>query len=191
MAEIPSWMWIFSGLLITGFSVFMGYIRPVQYAAFFRLMLWVGLIMIVFGLIKFKLSQRTREDMFDEMRQRQHQRGQNEVELGQRPVNTGYPQGYNQQGYNQGANRQPMHNAQHRAHQPVHNANHSTAHHQNAHQAQHPHNSAHNISHSNQHYGYPTQANTHNQKSQSKFCHQCGTPLLGHHKFCPMCGSRV
>jgi rubrerythrin len=34
------------------------------------------------------------------------------------------------------------------------------------------------------------QAPRHNTGSQN-FCHQCGTPLLKHHKYCPICGARI
>ena len=32
---------------------------------------------------------------------------------------------------------------------------------------------------------------TSNKKITHGFCNTCGTPLLKHHKFCPICGSKV
>jgi predicted lipid-binding transport protein (Tim44 family) len=58
MAEIPGVIWIVVGLFIGLFSLFTGYINPVEYNAFFQLMMFIGIGMILFGFIKIQIKKK-------------------------------------------------------------------------------------------------------------------------------------
>ncbi|MCM2325949.1 MAG: zinc ribbon domain-containing protein [Candidatus Woesearchaeota archaeon] len=183
MAEIPSWMWMISGVIITGFSVFMGFNDSISYNMFFKIMIFVGLIMLGFGWLKMKLRQRTPEQTIDDMRAIHSKRDSGEVEINIDDYRNNpqlrqqamqqqakYPP-TQQQLSTQGRSHNPNH-PQHMNHNVQHNASHSHMNNPSANHVTQPH----NLTHS---------------RMQARFCHQCGSPLLPQHKFCPICGSRV
>jgi hypothetical protein len=169
MAEIHGFVWSAVGVFIAVVSLFLGFLRPVEYNAFFKLMLFVGIGMLVYGLIKMKIKQKTPQQIIEERRQHMLQKGQREVEIDidNYRKNPQLRQQVLQQGAHSGAT------AHHGT--PGTHTQHPTQHHTTPQRTHHP---AH------------AQQQTH-QTQAARFCHQCGTPLLKHHKFCPICGARV
>ena len=178
MAEIPSPVWMIVGLFVGLFSLFLGYLKPVENSIFFKLMTFVGFAMMLFGFIKLKLKNRTKGRMIDEMRQKHMQKGHSETEVNiddyknnpylRQQVMQGQGHHHTQHHQTQ-AVRQPQHHTVHQtAQQPQHHPVQQTAHHTTTLQVHRP------------------------QKNQNaRFCHQCGVPLMKSHKFCPMCGNQV
>ncbi|MBT7440375.1 zinc ribbon domain-containing protein [archaeon] len=195
MAEIPGPVWVGVGLFVGGFSLYLGFIKPIPSAPFFQLMSVVGLGMIVYGFIKIKFPTRSKQDLLDEMGHRRAKRGVRDVEIDIDDFRNN-PQkrreAMNNQNF-QNRNQMPNSGAVNQTHQQ-----HLGQHHQTHHNAQHrpqkpilPHGD-----------NQKTQVPTHNQMNQKKtsffkraksggFCSECGSPLLAKHKFCPVCGGRT
>ena len=158
MAAILGIVWIGIGILISSMSFFMGFLRKVEYYMFFRLMMFVGLGMIIYGYIKMKFFEKSREQLIEEHRQKMAGRGETEAEIDIDDYRKN-PQ-MRQQALAQKSqqsniqNAQRMHHNQGQTHQQAHNTHHAS-------------------------------------QGKSSFCSQCGTPLLKHHKFCPICGAKV
>ena len=74
MAEIPGLVWIIVGLFIGLFSLFTGYIDPVEYNAFFQLMMFIGIGMILFGFIKLQIKKKKNKPTTPVHQQQTHQR---------------------------------------------------------------------------------------------------------------------
>lgn len=178
MSEIPGPVWMGVGGVIGGFSLFLGFIRPVEYNMFFKLMAVIGAIMILFGFIRLKLKDRNKTNMIEEVRLRQN------------------PHGYQNKNMNQGYQTHNQNYAQpHQMHRPhtqgqqqhnTHQHRHHTTHQQTV--SHSPHQQQHRQHHAQQHGHHQIRQQT-NQKS--RFCHQCGTPLLKHQQFCAICGSKI
>ena len=163
MAELPGFVWISVGIIVGVFSLFLGYLRPVENSIFFKFMMFVGFGMALFGFIKIKLRGKTKESLIDKMQQRHMQQGghnhsESEINMDDYKNNP-----YLRQKVLQGQGGHG-HQAQ-QVRQPQQRATHQTAHHA---QQIHP-----------------------SQKQTARFCHQCGVPLMKSHKFCPMCGTSV
>lgn len=74
MAELPGSIWIIGGFIISGYSIFLEYVKKIDNTPFFRIMMFVGLGMILIGFIKSKFKNRSKNNMVDEMRKRHSQR---------------------------------------------------------------------------------------------------------------------
>ncbi|NTV23458.1 MAG: hypothetical protein HGA85_03725 [Nanoarchaeota archaeon] len=186
MADIPDFVWMVVGGLISLVSVFMGFIRPVEYSSFFKLMLAVGIGMVIYGYIKGKINQKPLQTRLEERRmQRQRGRGESEVDidideyrrnpqLRQQAMQSQQGRaGYSQpQGYN-GTPRafpqqQPAQRPGYQQYPPMQAPSGAGAISTGAAGAPMP-----------------------KSPIQSAYCSQCGTPLLKHHRYCPICGARV
>ncbi len=164
MAEIPGLMWSVVGILIGVFSLFLGFLRKVEYYTFFRLMMFVGLGMFGYGVVKLYIRRKTAQKEFQAKKHELIQRRERTVDIDIDNYRK-TPQ----------LRQQTVHQNKH-----VHHQTHYQQQQRTQHQAQ--------PSHSTQHHQYPQ----HRQlKQKSAFCTQCGTPLLPKHKFCPICGARV
>ena len=176
MSEIPGPVWMGVGAVIEGFSLFLGFIRPVEYNMFFKLMTVIGGIMILFGFIRSKLNNKNKTSARDESRLRQNPQGYQ---------NTHTPQGYGH--HNSQNNSQP--NTVNRAHHQT--TQHQPTNHQATHQTRHRQHAAHQQATSHNVHHQQRQQTSQQHHAKSKFCHQCGTPLLNHQKFCAICGVKV
>lgn len=162
MAEISGLMWSVVGILIGVFSLFLGFLRKdVEYNTFFKLMMFVGLGMLGYGVVKLYIRRKTAEKEFRSKKHELIQRSERSVDIDIDDYRKN-PQ-LRQQAMQHGTHTQRQtHQQQQRTH----------------HKTQHSHH---------------TQQHTHktHSKQKSAFCTQCGTPLLKHHKFCPICGASV
>ncbi len=180
MAELLPFVWIGVGAFIGIVSFFLGFVRPVTYNAFFKLMLAVGLGMMAYGYIKDKLSQKTLQQGMEERRQHRLTPGEREIEididdykknpnLRQEVLHRGYPKRYSdssaQNAYQEAQQRIP----------PQQGGQQQAAHHYPQQQPQPQH--------------HPSHAQR--QQPAQRFCTSCGTPLLKQHKYCHICGNRV
>jgi hypothetical protein len=193
MAEIPGFVWIGVGGLIGAFSFFLGFLKPAQNNLFFRIMMFVGLGMMLYGFIKMRFMGKTKEQMIDDLKLKR--RGESEVDidiedyrrnpqLRQQVLQRGGQQSNSANSYNgtprnsSGQSGQyPSGQSPNLQQQPLQGSQ------QLSQSSQSMHN--HHQSHSSQ----PHQVHPHNPNS--RFCHQCGSPLLKEHKYCPVCGARV
>ncbi|MEM2138783.1 MAG: hypothetical protein QXM96_01370 [Candidatus Woesearchaeota archaeon] len=78
MAEIPWFVWIAVGVFVGITSFFMGFLKPVTYNAFFQLMFFVSLGMIIYGYVKMKLKEKW---FNEELERRKNLRGEREIEI--------------------------------------------------------------------------------------------------------------
>ncbi|MEM3374062.1 MAG: hypothetical protein QXE31_02455 [Candidatus Woesearchaeota archaeon] len=78
MSEIPWYAWIGVGLLVGIVSLFMGFLKPVSYDAFFKLMFFISIIMIIYGYIKMKIKEKL---FMEELEKRRLSRGEREIEI--------------------------------------------------------------------------------------------------------------
>ncbi len=148
MAEIPGFAWIGIGGFVGLTSLFLGFIKPVDTSAFFKLMLFVGIGMVIYGLIKLKTRKKPEQMMHERRQQRIQERGPYQVNID-----------IDDYRKNPQLRQQAMEGES----------------------PKHPHTQHKTLS----------QKKTHHKSGDSKFCHQCGSPLLPKHKFCPICGTRV
>jgi hypothetical protein len=186
MAEIPGLAWCASGAFIGIASLFLGFIRPVEYNAFFKLMFIVGIGMVVFGFFKIKIKQKSPQQEMEERRQQTNQRGVREIDIDiddyrrnpqlrqqamqgassynrQNPAtHYGTPRNFPQQPQQFQQQQYPQQR------QPVS---------QSPTQQSNP--------------GYVRVPQHQKTSSNGSFCSNCGSPLLKHHKYCPICGGRV
>jgi hypothetical protein len=193
MAEIPDFVWMGVGIFIGLFSLFLGFLRPVEYSIFFKIMTFVGAGMFAFGYVKMKLSQKTTQQKLEEHRQQMVQRGDTEVDIDiddyrnnpqlrqqamQKPY-SGSTQNpgshYNTPGTYQQPTRptqsaRPLQQTVRQQPQQMRPTDQRTV---QSHPAQR------------------TQTYQSQPVQKGSFCHQCGTPLLKHHKYCPICGAKV
>ncbi len=178
MAEIPGFVWAAVGVFISVVSLFLGFLKPVEFSAFFKIMMVVGVGMFVYGYIfKIRFRQKSLQNDMEARRQQNfQQRGETEVEididdyrnnpqLRQNALKSGYPSGssanHTQQYSHYGTPRNVPQQQKTHAQQQSHSTQ--------AHEQHHP-------------------------KPEFKahgFCPSCGTPLLKEHKYCPICGARV
>jgi hypothetical protein len=183
MDDIPGFVWVIVGIFISLVSLYMGFLNPVTYSAFFKLMFVIGIGMIVYGYI-FKIKARkTKEEMMEERKQQlMQQRGDNDVDididdyksnpyLREEARKRGYPSTGPSQEFRQAEIQfqQNIKSPQQRGQQQM--------------QQQQP--------QRQQYPSYPQTQQRMQTPSDSRFCPNCGTPLLRHHKFCPICGNRV
>ena len=165
MAEIPSLVWMIIGFFISVISLFLGVLRPVEYSAFFILMLVVGVGMIGFGYIKMSRGRVKADRKFEKKRQMRIQESvvdididdyRNNPELRQRVLNQG-GQAPQQQGNYTNPTTQQGKVTRHV--QPQQQRN-------------------------------PPLPEKRNSKGR-KVCPNCGAPLLDRHDMCPVCNSRI
>lgn len=194
MDDIPGFVWVIVGGFVTLVSLFLGFIRPVTYNSFFKLMFVVGVGMLVYGYIfKMRLGRKSKEDVLEERRQQlMKERGDYEADididdyrnnpaLRQAAMKNGYPSSQPNQNFYQ-AERRFQQNIQQKNNQnPVDRE-------RPQYQAQQP--QQNQFSNANQFARPNPQIQSQKTFSQG-FCPSCGTPLLKEHKFCPICGARV
>ncbi len=186
MSEIPGPVWIAVGILIGGFSIYLGFINTSETSTFFQLMTVVGLGMIIFGVIKLKFPKKSKQDVLDEMSKRRTQRGNTEVDIDMQDYKSN-PQ-LRQTAMQHKQNFQQRYSTPHNVHQ---HTQHRSQQHQPQHQAQH------SAAHQAQRQTIPNSVNlskSHPLKKSKKvagYCGNCGSPLLKKHKFCPICGARI
>ncbi|MFH2020124.1 MAG: hypothetical protein ABIJ34_01845 [archaeon] len=185
MAEIPGPVWAIVGIFVFVTSLLLGFIRKIPSAAFFQLMLFVGIGMTLYGLFKIKFNSKTKEDMIEEARRRVQSKGQMEFDIDIDDYR---------------ANPALRAEVLRKAHAQGQKVNYSQGTHQ--HQAPHQQHNTHSAAHQATQKAYPQNpslfpqqhANIQQrppQQAESRFCNQCGIPLMKSHKFCPMCGARV
>jgi hypothetical protein len=201
MDDIPGFVWVIIGIFISVVSLFMGFLRPVTYNAFFKLMLVVGIGMLIYGYIfKIRLGQKSKEDMIEDRRQQlMQQRGEYEADididdfknnpaLRQEAMKKGYPSSQPSQQF-----RQMEQQYQQKIQDKKQQGNQQQRNPMQQQQPQQP------MQRMQQRPQQPQQTSFQNyQASQmpqraggQRFCPSCGTPLLKEHKFCPICGARV
>jgi len=182
MGDIPSPVWVIVGLLIAGFSFFVGFLRKMDNSAFFKLMLFVGLGMIVFGVFKFIMKRKKNMQEFEQRKHHIMQKRERsaEIDIDDYRNNPHLRQQAMQQQDSYTKATQPSHQHQQAQHTPHTSQQHD--HHQTHQQG------GHTGHHTTQHQ----KVNTHNKKEKkARFCPHCGTPLLPKHKFCPICNAQV
>ena len=189
-SEIPGPVWVIIGLFVGIVSAFLGYIKPTEYNAFFKLMVYVGLGMILFGVFKIKTAEVRFRQRVEERKSQRHMRGDMEVDIDmyenrrrhQAANNAGLQSGHGS--YNHHGTTQTNHQGHHR-HQ-THSQNHHHAQqsqsstHSNVGQGHAMHNRG---SHSAHHASRPSHITSGERK-----CRHCGVPLLKNHRRCPICG---
>ena len=168
MAEIPGLMWSVVGILISVFSLFLGFLRKdVEYSTFFRLMMFVGIAMFSYGAVKLYIRRKTAEKNLQAKKHELIQKRERsaDIDIDDYRRNPKLRQQAMQQSGQSHQTQQP----QHRTHQQQQHKIHHTP----------------QQSHTQQHSQHKP------AKQKSSFCGQCGTPLLKQHKFCPICGART
>lgn len=188
MDDIPGIVWVIVGGFVSLVSLFMGFLRPVTYSAFFKLMFVVGIGMLVYGYIfKIKMNEKSTREILEDRRQKNFNlRTEMEADIDmddyrndprkrEEVLRRGYPstaRNMNQRyGYGGGQAQQQPGAYNNPTYQPQRQ--------QMPQQQQQPPYSG--MRKQIQKQGIP----------QGKFCTGCGTPLLKEHKYCPICGARV
>ncbi len=167
MAEIPGFVWISVGIFVGAFSLFLGFIRPIETASFFQLMTVIGLGMIIFGAIKLRFPKKSKRDLIDEMAQRRAKRGMNDVEIDIDEFRN-----------NPQKRQQAMQNKENfKQRYSGNTSNNTQIHHHTPQEPQPP--------------KKKPKALFAKKAQVVGYCSQCGTPLLSKHKYCPICGNRV
>lgn len=183
MDEIPGIMWAFVGGIVGLISLFLGFLRPVPYNGFFKLMFVVGIAMFVYGYIfKIKMHEQSTREILEDRRQKNtnmRQDMETDIDIDDFRNNAMKRQEALRRGYPSTAPRQDKAELYKN---PGGNYQNNSALPQNRPQPnyQQPGGS--------QQFSQPAQQRP---AQQGRFCGSCGTPLLKEHKYCPICGGRV
>ncbi len=184
MAEIPGIVWCIVGIFISIFSFF---VNTKAANPFFIIMIFVGICMFIYGFIKIKSRQKSPQQEMEERRMQTYQRGEREVDididdyrrnpqLRQHALPGASQYVKSTQATHYGTPRTFPQQTNAYSHQPTHQTSHR-------HSTHTPHSN--HVTHSSQ--------NIYNHSSQpgQRICPNCRTPLLKHHKICPICNVRV